>query len=273
MPFRIHKYNSCLAIGESIHENNMYSLHNTKCVNKEVVDNYMNVTYEFDQLFYFFPLINTTQQLQMHKGTGMQCLTVGEIKNNGDISVAGEKRVVYVDRCIIEANAWTPVNGPSSIRDINLFSKENSKEHEEAVHKILSQQFLIKIFKELPHIPGQNMNQYTAQHALQHLNNRYIVPQAVLPMIVALSIAQITNLDDITDLEQWYHNHKHSKSQTSTLLCMAIYPEAQDEVLMEPCNPLSHHQKFIIERTTSAAWIKFIRLQLENGNHGHQDSS
>ena len=100
----------------------------------------------------------------------------------------------------------------------------------------------------------------------------------VLSPIIVVSIGQITSRTDEQWLHNWYmssENEEFSIPSNSSMKCMSVMgdtPETSSQnpllstnmnIQMVTCNKNDSNQKIILERSTSNAWIKYIRKRLE----------
>lgn len=269
MPFRLHKHHLCM----TSERNDGGKVLQRSCVTNVTMSSPpMNSTYSRLQLFHFLPLLKSTQQIKLMEGYQHTCLTVGDPipipltdnSPNNDISSTSKKR----REALVESRLKPQ---PQQQRRVSLspcystFKKDHG----------LSQQFLVRV-----------LHSTTADHLSAAEHRQFIVsakniPHALVPAVTVVSIAYIGDLADRSLLEDWHpHSHKHGQGHRRTtsasdttatsngsLLCLAIYSRQEDPVVMEPCDSQSTNQKIVLERSSTVAWVKYIRKRLEHQHY------
>jgi hypothetical protein len=235
MPFRMHKNHLCITAEGA---------KGGRLVQKPCITNVtmssppMNSTYSRLQLFHFFPLLKSTQQLKVMVGRQHSCVTV--VAPGGDDHRIRKK--LDLQECF------------------STYQKDGG----------LSQQFLVRV------LHSATADRLTAAEHRQFIVSAKNIRHAVLPAVSVVSIAHISDPADLGLLEDW-HKHGQSHRRTAatgevepqgTLRCMAVYPSTGGEtVFMEPCDPRSVHQNIVLERSSTVAWVKYIRKRLEHQHY------
>ena len=132
----------------------------------------------------------------------------------------------------------------------------------------LSQLYMIKIRSDPAYYAA--MLNYTDKYIV---HQKPVVAHQILRPSMVISIAQITNRDDEKLLSEWYmlpEGESMNIPTDSSLKCASVVDDASNPdpsvapvLQMVPCDGNSLNQKLIIERSTSNAWIKYIRKRLE----------
>ena len=236
MPFRIHKYNKCLTYTPSPPS----TVFQEECYFHEPVTNrrgefrYRSI-YASTQLFSFFPLLKSLQPIYTRAARADDWCLASVKESDGLIHVKSKS-------CCNREYCW-------------------------------DQLFAVKIYKDASRslLRQEDKSTFVA-------GNKRIVDQSILPVTMnsPLSFAQVNKYADLKILQQWYEGDSSkeflSKMKTSSLRCMALKPlsphgiianNETDILVMEHCDVTSDDQRFIVERTTANAWIKFIRRRLQ----------
>lgn len=226
MPFRIHYQDLCLT-----------KLHFTACIHVETHKS-MKSIYNANQLYNLIPKWNQLQPIQLFEldNSRPYCLSTAKGKNQLSVVLC------------------------------------NLRES--------SQLFMIKVRSNPDQLPSM------FNHSDKYIvHQKPIVNQQVLSSVMTISIAQITDNTDIEVLSLWLTRTElmkdnvkneagfNDKVKNSSLRCLSIVNDVllttpittmntPPHVSMEICDDASVSQKIIIERSTSHAWIKYIRKKL-----------
>ena len=229
MPFRLHKHHQCLTSEKP--EGGQLLQHS--CATHARVElsskQLANSTYSGQQLFHFLPLLPTTQQIRIFKGVDKMCLTVGSTTGQDEHL----RKSVSLEPCF------------------SSYSTDRG----------LSQQFLVRV-----------LHSTAAEHLTANEHRQFIVspknnPHSILPAVSVVSVAHVGHRKDLKLLAKW-PSRREATTQGS-LRCLAMYPgRGQGQsVAMEPCDENSPNQKIVIERSSSVAWVKYIRKRIEHEHY------
>lgn len=214
-----------------------------------------NITYSPLQLVHVIPLLRTAQQLRVvdEQASRILCLTAEHVEGES------AKRLV-AKRCFND-------------KGIHNWGKRDPDSSSEP----LTQMFLTKL---IPH------DQLHDRSETKVLVGRSLHPQARLAPVLTMSVAQVTSYSDLPLLYDWYHapfTHQREASGDSpiypaSLQCMAVYPAAtsgaaaaaggETGVVMETCDSHKSSQRVVLERSSTVAWVRFIRKHLEQWHYG-----
>ena len=255
MPFRLHKHRQCVSFGGAPSS----GIQLRPCIAHETVGKDYNVTYSPLQLLHLVPLLRTAQQLQVQgvDDRGIMCLS--------SVPIAGsDSRNLVLKRCFND-------------KLINVGHDPNQKINV----GVPTQMFLVKLIPVDPFERDESSSQFVVGRALH--------PQSLLPPSVIISVAQVERREDVGLLTNWYHApftrqreaSGHTASYPPSLRCISINPPGDGDrpeherselldgtVTMESCNAHDYNQKIVIERTSTVAWVKFLRKKLETDHYG-----
>lgn len=289
MPFRLHKHNSCLSFS-FVDKSPTLSLWNSTCTNSHSLG-FMNAIYSWDQMWYFFPTLKATQQLQVYVDedrwrTQALCLTSTAGGEGGGIANASnnpKRRRLKIADCTIKRShrRWT---NPTTVGDAEMEQQFIVKtrhrsewngvynvQHEEEKGSYITPGHLFSRGQETGHGAGHGQG-----HGGQHN-----------PPTMVVSIAQVLRSEDEWALSAWQRDHGRSGNpqdfSKTSLLCMAFYDppvtltqEAtarndatlnDHQISMEPCDATTARQILVLERTTISAWLKHVRVQIEKQHY------
>ena len=246
MPYRVHQKNKCLSINPASERVSPYL---TEC-QTIYSHGHMYSIYVPSQSFAFFPLMKTAQQIKSIGGVESKtnCLTS---VNSGRENIT---RLVQFSQCLDLIPNDTG-GGPNKIYKTKF--------------NMLSQLFVVKQRSAYLSKTGLNASDYVIPAG------KRIVSNALSPSVLAVSIAQVIDESDEKQLRAWYRHEDGglipSELRGSSLRCLTSSQYVQQPVAgldpasirMEPCDYNSKHQMFIIEKTSVAAWVKFVRKKLE----------
>ena len=258
MPFRLHKNGGCVSYGvvedSKSKERPPPELRTAPCVTN-VTYSFMNSTYSNDQLWHFLPLLTSTQQLRvLPLGQPMKCLTSYPIRGNSSSSSSDDdneaRRLLQMADCVTN--------------------------HE--TRDALAQLFLVRVL----HGPAATEAQASEPHAEYIVGTKNLV-HATLPAQAVVSVAQVTDPADRHLLEDWHpvsHRHRGRHRQpppapaaahplNPRLRCLTVYPAnstatGAECMVMEACDVNSPLQRIPLERTSTVAWVKYIRRRVEH---------
>lgn len=282
MPFKIIRHGNCVSYNSEAFGKQHIPLRglyvaNRPCIHARIdaLKKEIDVVYDPDQLFHFFPLLKSTQQLKVFKNNAFECITSKPV--NG-----GKYRSLRIQNCIVLNDGRS-----NPVQATNLIGTTLNTAFTTAA---FSQQFLIKIhpYSSAPDrsvasklgepsksflLGGGGSGANVRSMGIGSGHSRYITSNSILPHTVTISIAQVTHGHDIPYLEDWYAGKYAYNNSKNSLMCVTIpdggivpfqmeAKEPKSEIYMELCNG-NKNQEFVIERTTMNAWIKYVRLMIE----------
>lgn len=228
MPFRLHVDRQCLTLNLTDE-----SLRTELCVQWQTYGEDWNCTYSALQLVHFFPLVRAAQPLRIMSGEDFLCLTTADADGS-----AGGQRTVRALPCfdIGDGNSKRQQDQMFVVRGLSaqsdLWSSHSSRE-----------QFLV---------------------------TRAAIPRARLPAVATVSVALAGNPEDAELLLQWQKGLVSKPNPQ--LLCISLLSKnatsAGDEgVMLRHCDHMDQSQHIVIERSSTVAWIKYIRKRIDNEHY------
>jgi hypothetical protein len=234
MPFRLHQHGACLTLRED------RSFGMSPCVVNTTYGSDWNSTYSPLQLFHFLPLLRSVQQLQLmlHGGNErIMCLAVGG-------STRGSPAALRMEKCY---------------NDMKLHRSAGNDEDKPG--KAFNQLFLVKMLSSMGVDPWASRG---GRH--EFITGRSVVAHAKLPTVVPVAVAHVSNHDDLHHLRNWYEDA--SVPVSDNVQCLTLLPgnasAAGVGAVLLRCDPLDERQQILIERTSTVAWVKYIRRHLDH---------
>lgn len=182
--------------------------------------------------------------------------------------------------CIVKGNSDSKLS-PKKFGPHDVPHSDQLEDYRADTRDILSQQYLIKVRHDMSgsnfhtgSLTKRNKVVSRSSNLIYNINNphaQHHAMQSIQPVVLSISVAQIRTMDDLPHLDAWYHNRDYAPVFNSSLVCMTALSGADvdggSDFAMAPCDSHDSNQILVLERTTVFAWLKYIRVYMEQNHY------